>query len=232
MSYIGYTERMELYHVLNRGVDGRKLFLDSQDYARFVHNLYEFNDTAPAQAYCRRSFNTNVGHRKSYIRELLVEIHGWVLMKDHYHLIVSELVEGGVLKFMTKINIGYAKYYNERYERHGHLFQGKTKKILIGREAHFLYILHYVHLNPLDYLSGASKWRERDKGTIKNTKGALKHLGKYRWSSYLDYCGKKNFPSILTKDLFGNALGNYYQEAAEKYLKEAEDSSMTDFVLE
>jgi len=154
-------------------------------------------------------------------------------MKNHYHLLISECVEGGLLKFMMKINIGYAKYYNERYERHGHLFQGKTKKIHLESEAHFLYILHYVHLNPLDYFPRASKWRVRNKGTIKNTKDALDYLIKYRWSSYLDYCGQKNFPSILTKDLFGHTFSNTtYKEAVADYLKDAETSATDDLVLE
>ncbi|HEY4500835.1 MAG TPA: transposase [Candidatus Paceibacterota bacterium] len=218
---------MELYHILNRGIDGRKLFLDSRDYARFVHDLYEFNDTSPAPEFTRRDIHdANVRYRKR-----LVEIHGWCLMKDHYHLLISELIEGGLIKFMMKVNVGYAKYYNERYERHGHLFQGKTKKILIEHEAHFLYILNYLHLNPLDYLTGAKKWRERDKGSIKNTEEALKYLNEYRWSSYLDYCGKKNFPSILSKNLFGNIFGNY-QEVVKDYLKDAEASSTVDFILE
>lgn len=223
---------MELYHVLNRGIDGRKLFLDSRDHVRFVHNLYEFNDTAPALGLHRRNKHAaNVGPPRSYIRERLVEIHGWCLMKDHYHLLISELVEGGLAKFMMKINVGYAKYYNERYERHGHLFQSKTKKILVGNETHFLYILHYVHLNALDYLKGATKWRERDRDTIKNTIDALEYLDEYRWSSYLDYCGKKNFPSIITKNLFGEMFNNY-REAVENYLKDAETSSAVDFILE
>ena len=218
---------MELYHILNRGIDGRKLFLDSRDYARFVHDLYEFNDTSPAPEFTRRDIHdANVRYRKR-----LVEIHGWCLMKDHYHLLISELIEGGLIKFMMKVNVGYAKYYNERYERHGHLFQGKTKKILIEHEAHFLYILNYLHLNPLDYLTGAKKWRERDKGSIKNTEEALKYLNEYRWSSYLDYCGKKNFPSILTKNLFRDMFGNY-QEVVKDYLKDAEASSTVDFILE
>lgn len=218
--------------MLNRGIDGRKLFLDSQDYVRFIHNLYEFNDTAPATESPRRNISgPNVGHRKSHIRERLVDIHGWALMEDHYHLLVSELIEGGLVKFMMKINIGYAKYYNERYARHGHLYQGKTKKILIANEAHFLYILHYLHLNPLDYLAGAEQWRERDKSTIKNTRDALEYLNEYRWSSYLDYCGKANFPSILTKDLFEDAYGEYQKELAE-YLKSTEMSSVSDFPLE
>ncbi len=222
---------MNLYHVLNRGIDGRNLFLDSRDYARFVHDLYEFNDTTSALEYSRRDAGEiNVGPPRSHIRKRLVEIHGWCLMKDHYHLLISELVEGGLIKFMMKVNVGYAKYYNERYERHGHLFQGKTKKILIEHEAHFLYILNYLHLNPLDYLTGAKKWRERNKDSIKNTEEALKYLNEYRWSSYLDYCGKKNFPSILTKNLFGDIFGNY-REAIKEYLKDAEVSSTVDFIL-
>lgn len=223
---------MDLYHILNRGIDGRKLFLDSQDHVRFVHNLYEFNDISPALGSDRRNMsNANVGPRRSYIRKRLVKIHGWCLMKDHYHLLISELIEGGLIKFMMKINVGYAKYYNERYGRHGHLFQEKTKKILIEHEAHFLYILHYIHLNPLDYLTGATKWRERDKSTIKNTVKALEHLNGYRWSSYLDYCNKKNFPSILTKDLFGEMFEDY-QEVIKEYLKDAEASLTIDFILE
>lgn len=213
---------MELYHVLNRGVDGRKLFLDSRDYARFVHDLYEFNDTASALEFTRRdTYDASVGPRRSHVRKRLVEVHGWCLMKDHYHLLISELTEGGLVKFMMKVNVGYAKYYNERYGRHGHLFQGKTKKILIGRGAHFLYILHYLHLNPLDYLAGATKWRERDKDGVASASGALKYLDGYRWSSYLDYCGKKNFPSILTTKLFKESHGNY-PIAIKEYLKDAE----------
>lgn len=225
---------MELYHVLNHGVEERKLFLDSQDYARFVHNLYEFNDTRPADN-LHRLFDHGMkdlrGLSFQRTRKKLVEIHGWCLMKDHYHLLISELIEDGLAKFMMKVNVGYAKYYNERYKRHGYLFRGRTKKIIIEHETHFLYILHYVHLNPLDYLTGATKWRERDKSVIKNTGKALEHLNGYRWSSYLDYCGKKNFPSILTSNLFGEMFENY-QKAIKEYLKDSEASSAIDLVLE
>src|SRR3989344_7741156 len=225
---------MELYHILNHSIEGRNLFLDSQDYARFIHNLYEFNDTRPADN-LYRLFDPEMKDLRGLsfrrTRNKLVEIHGWVFMEDHYHLLISELIEDGLSKFMMKVNVGYAKYYNERYVRHGHVFQSKTKNILITHKAHFLYVLHYLHLNPLDYLSGATEWRNRDKSGIKNAKEALEYLGGYRWSSYLDYCGKKNFPSLLTKNLFGDMFGNY-QEAMKKYLKDAEESSVIDLVLE
>src|SRR3989344_6250503 len=143
---------MELYHVMNRGVDGRLLFTDTQDYARFVHDLYEFNDTAPALEFHHAVSRTeNVGRRTSYIRKQLINIHGWALMKDHLHLLISEIVQGGMSLFLRKMS-GYARYFNERHERRGTLFQAKTKKVLIARQEHFLYILHYLHLNSLDYL--------------------------------------------------------------------------------
>ncbi|MDO8575720.1 MAG: hypothetical protein Q7R90_00195 [bacterium] len=138
-------------------------------------------------------------------------------MKNHYHLLLSERVEGGITLFLRKLS-GYARYFNERYRRHGHLFQGKTKKILIERQEHFLYILHYLHLNSLDYLPGAKKWRERDKSTISNIPKILEYLKGYRWSSYLDYSGTPNFPSILTKSLFKDALGTDYASTLKEYL--------------
>lgn len=209
---------MELYHVLNKGVDGRIIFLDTQDYARFVHDLYEFNDTAPALEFNRSiSRDSNVGRTTSYIRECLVDIHGWELMKDHYHLLLSERVENGITIFLRKMS-GYARYFNERHGRKGTLFQGNTKKILIERQEHFLYILHYIHLNSLDYLPGAKKWRIRDKGNTPEISKVLEHLKNYRWSSYPDYCDKKNFPSILTKTFFDDALGGEYNSTLKEYL--------------
>jgi len=222
-----YSLDMELWHVLNRGVDGRDLFLDSGDYVRFVHNLYQMNDAAPAFAPARRqSMDPNVRPTRSYIRERLVDIHGWVLMKNHYHLLLSELVGGGLSKFLMKLNVGYAKYFNERYGRQGTLFQSRTKKVLIERDAHFLYILHYLHLNPLDYLKGAEDWRERSRSGIQSAREALAYLDAYRWSSYLDYMGKKNFPSLITKDLFEGRSGEYAVEL-QAYLRDTE-SHVTD----
>jgi putative transposase len=209
---------MELYHVINKGVDGRKIFLDTQDYARFVHDLFEFNDTSPALQFTRANYlETNVGRTTSNIRKRLVDIHGWELMQNHYHLLLSERVEGGMTLFFRKLS-GYARYFNERHERKGTLFQGRTKRILVEHHGHFLYILHYLHLNSLDYLSGAKKWRQRDKGIISDIPKILEYLKSYRWSSYSDYCGIPNFPSILTTSLFKNSLGTDYISALKEYL--------------
>ena len=222
---ITYHMHMELWHALNHSIEGRDLFLDSQDYARFVHDLYEFNDAAPAgNAY--RSFEPSqmmdiVSPSFGRTRELLVQIHGWVLMKDHYHLLLSEVKEGGIGLFLRKINVGYAKYVNERYRRRGTLFQGRTKKILIEDHSHFLYVLHYLHLNPLDYLPGAEKWRIRSRGGIPDVAVAMEYLDSYRWSSYLDFSGKANFSSIVTTSFFNDSPGGYV-ESLREYMSDTE----------
>jgi len=195
--------------------------MDDRDRARFVHDLFEFNDTKPASnvAYSFRKI-MDVGH--PYIeRERIVDLHAWCLMRNHYHLLVSERTEGGLISFMRKLNTGYTNYFNERYKRSGVLFQGKTKKILIHSSAHFLHILHYIHLNPLDYLSGAREWRN---SRVADSTKAKAYLEKYPWSSYADYCGRKNFPSILTTEFFKESIGNVEKETLS-YLRNPAKSS-------
>ncbi len=202
---------MQLWHVIYRGVDGRNIFLDDQDRARFVHDLYEFNDVAPASEFIRRTYsNANVGRIPSHIRRKIVEVHGWKLMDNHVHLLLSQKTEKGLSQFQYKMT-GYSRYFNERYERRGRLFD-KTKKVLVEQAGHFLYVLHYVHLNGLDDLPGAEGWRERDRGTITDVEAAIEHLKADKWSSLRDYCGEKNFPSILTKNLFQSSSGEYEVE--------------------
>lgn len=127
-------------------------------------------------------------------RDLLVNIHAFALMKNHYHLLISERVENGVSLFMKKLNMGYTKYFNEKYERSGTLWQGKYKSIPIERDSHLLYIPYYIHLNPLDYTY--PEWR---KGEVHDIRAALAYLETYRWSSHLDYLGLPNFPSVTDR---------------------------------
>ncbi len=220
---------MELFHLINRGIDGRKIFMDNSDRVRFVHDLYEFNDITPSTESIRRK-NSESEHLISRQRERIVDIHGWKLMENHTHLLISERVENGLSIFMRKMS-GYARYFNERHQRRGQLYEKGTKKVQVKSESHFLYILHYIHLNGLDDFPDAKEWRERDKGSVYNIDGAIKHLQDDRWSSYSDYCGVKNFPSILTKTLFSDEFTDYESDI-KKYLKDRESMGKYSMYLE
>jgi len=201
---------MELYHVLNRGVDKRKIFMDEKDRVRFVHDLWEFNDREDVDNTRHRVPADFTDFVNPYIpKDRIVDLHAWVAMGNHYHLLLSERADGGLTKFIRRLNVGYANYFNERYKRHGTLFQGRTKKVLIATDAHFLHILNYIHCNPLDFLRSAKEWRSH---TIHNPSDALEYLTKYKWSSYLDYIGEQNFPSVLTTDLFKDIFKDYKKE--------------------
>ncbi|MEK7520600.1 MAG: transposase [Patescibacteria group bacterium] len=229
---------MEIYHVLDRGVDKRKIFLDKEDYFRFIHDLFEFNDKENAdlasyvfnkQYSDVRRPNIEIGRTDRKPRKLLVKIHAFCLMSNHYHLLLTPAVENGIALFMKKINGGYVKYFNEKYERKGTLFEGKYKRIIIKNEAHFIHLPYYIHLNPLDL--AAPEWRERK---IKNYKKAINFLESYRWSSYLDYIGKKNFPSVTQREFLMNFFESpkQYKENMIKYLEELGLEEIKDVYLE
>ena len=188
---------MDYYHVINRGVEKRDVFLDEGDFIRFIHDMYVFNDVRSAPNYVVKE------RQRERQRKMLVHVHAYCLMKNHYHLLLSPVTENGISAFMQKLNMGYAKYFNEKYERSGVLWQGVFKKMHITRDAHFMYIPYYIHLNPLDF-----KYPEWRAGAVKNSGKALSYLRGYRWSSHLDYLGIKNFPSVIYPLQLADVLGN------------------------
>jgi len=193
----------EYYHIYNRGVDKRKTFMDDEDRYRFLHDLYEFNDENLTPEFCRR-VNTvgNPVPHSEMPRELLVEISCFCLMPNHFHLILKQLVENGIPKFMQKMG-GYTSYFNLKHERSGTLFQGPFKAVRIKTDDQMVHLNRYIHLNPVDIFQ--PKWKERG---IKDLEETIKLLEKYRWSSYLDYIGIKNYPSLINKQF---VLESYFK---------------------
>lgn len=231
----------EFYHLFNRGVDKRKIFLDKNDYIRFIHDLYEFNNTNPALPFSQtyKLVKTdqkakNVRSRVSNIeqkdgRDNLVKVHAYVLMPNHHHVLVEQVKEKGVSIFMRKLHTGYTNSFNQKYKRKGHLFQGPFKSIHIKDDIHFGFLICYLHANPLELWK--RNWKQKKLGDSE-IKQALRFLEKYKYSSYLDYSGKKNFPLVISKDFlldffdgvkgynefFMNWLKQYQKNI--KYLKE------------
>lgn len=218
----------EIFHVLSRGVDKREIFLDDSDRLRFIHGLYEFNNRKKVNNAYYSFYNDFASHYKKE-RDLLVDIHAFCLMPNHYHLLMSPKVENGIIKFMSKVNIGYAKYFNQKYERKGTLFEGRYKKIWVNKDAHFMYLPLYIHFNPLDLK--CPEWRNKK---LNNYQEAVDFLNSYRWGSHLDYSGIHNFPSILNKDLLLEQFGGIdgYKDQINSWLKEINLNNLESFVLE
>ncbi|ETB64216.1 TPA: hypothetical protein DIC38_00110 [Candidatus Nomurabacteria bacterium] len=193
----------EYYHIYNRGNDKKEIFLDEEDYDRFTKLLYVCNS------------KNNFVFRDSVIRnkinafdfekgDPLVSILGWVLMPNHFHIILvshrSDLCKNNynpITEFMRKVSTAYVMYFNKKYNRTGSLFEGKFKSKHIAEENYFHYIFSYVHLNPIKLIQ--KDWKE--KGISDKNKSRI-FLTNYKYSSFQDYFGKeRNIGKILNKEM-------------------------------
>ncbi len=197
----------EIYHIIVRGVADSIIFKDIADYYRAIFSIYEFNTTKPVEIRNRRD------ERKSKNpipadKDPLVEVLLFCLMPNHIHLLLRQIKDGGITKFMNKFGAGYPRYFREKHnlKNKGYFFQGRFKSVHIETEAQLRVVFVYIHTNPISLIE--PKWKEKGIG---NTKKVINFLENYKWSSYLDYIDKKNFSSVTKRnfmlELMNNASG-------------------------
>ena len=189
----------QVFHILNRGVEKRKVFLTEEDYLRFVNNLRDFNDKkATILSYYRRSKpNSRITLVGDRIADKLVDILCWCLMPNHFHSLAQEKLDRGASKFTKKITGGYTTYFNIKNKRSGVLFQGRSKIIRVKRDPHFFYLPFYIFSNPIELIE--PHWKEQG---IRDLDKVISFLENYKYSAFSDLTGKENFPSVINKNLF------------------------------
>jgi putative transposase len=174
----------EYYHLYNRGVDKRVIFNDTFDKKRFQYLMFLCNTSENIEVRNFFSINKINGDYKVYSHiksDTLVDIGAYVLMPNHFHILVKEKTDGGVSKFMQKLQTGYTMFFNDRNDRSGALFQGRFKSQHVNSDSYLKYLYGYIHLNPLK-LKDAS-WKSNENCLNNYTK----ILEKNNFSSYLDY---------------------------------------------
>lgn len=201
----------EIYHLTVRGIEKRNIFIEESDYWRGIFSLYEFNTTSPVKIRDKRREKKNptpATHTEQFCvisrgREELLEVLAFVFMPNHIHLLVRQLRHNGISDFMRKFGAGYAAYFNKKYERSGHLFQGRFRASHIDGDEYLKNAFVYIHTNPISIID--NEWKA--KGT-QNPKSAKNFLEGYKWSSYPDYLNKKNFPSVTSRDFILKVFGS------------------------
>jgi len=147
-----------IYHVISRGNNKNNIFLDDKDYNVFLKQLFE------------------VKSEKDFL------LYAYCLMPNHFHFII-ESVQEPLSKIMQKFLTLYAIYFKSRYDRTGHVFQGRYKSKICDKEEYLFKLMQYIHLNPL-------------------RAGITKDLNSYKWSSHLAYMGKINNKNLSMEKLF------------------------------
>lgn len=203
----------EYYHLYNRGVEKKNIFLDDRDYSRFQKMLYICNNSKPVV------FKTIQGLPLDKIErsDRNIAIGAYTLMPNHVHILVKETKENGLSNFMSKLMTGYSMYFNKKYQRVGPLFQGRFKAEHVARDEYLKYMFAYIHLNPVKLID--PNWRERGLSHLQKTKN---YLRKYKWSSCMDYLdiqreeklilNTKEFPKYFKdKPSFANFLKDWLE---------------------
>jgi putative transposase len=204
----------ELYHVVSRTVGDTVVFDYEKDFYRGVFSIYEFNNKNSVEIWERRRTRNRfksqqklvgcpTSHQLEYLdeRDRLVDIFAFSFMPNHLHLILKQLKDKGITEFMKKVNGGYAKYFNEKYKRQGHLFN-KFRAVHIKDDDQLRNAFTYVHTNLISLIEPG--WKEKG---VNNPAAAINFLENNKRHSYPDYLGKKNFSSVTQRDFFLEFMG-------------------------
>ncbi|OGK17573.1 hypothetical protein A3D80_01615 [Candidatus Roizmanbacteria bacterium RIFCSPHIGHO2_02_FULL_40_13b] len=141
------------YHIFNRGVAKMPTFTDGSEYERAIELVKYYRFENPPLKYSilvslpRFDQNSIISSMKKN-NQPLVRIISFVLMPNHFHFTLTQLVEGGISKFMSNFTNSFTRYVNTKKKRPGPLFQGTFKSVLIDTEEQLLHLSRYQHLNP------------------------------------------------------------------------------------
>jgi len=194
-------EKFELgnyYHIYNRSSGKRPVFINLQDNARALFLIAYLQSPVRVYnigSYVRRFtkysvFSKNEKLNQEVMASRTVRLVAFCLMPTHFHLIVHMLIEGGISKYLQRVQEGYTKYFNTKYKTSGHLFQGPFRAVHIESNEHMLYASAYAHRNPREL----PEWKDKE------------HL--YPWSSYQDYVGTNRWGGLLEQEVIMSQFQN------------------------
>lgn len=172
----------QIYHVFNRGIDHRPTFIDKKEFQRALTVLSYYRFSNPPVKLSKFFLLSNE-NRERILSDLnnenkkLVEILCFCLMPNHFHLLLKQVEENGISKYLSNIQNSYTRYFNTKNERVGPLFLGQFKAVRIQTDEQLLHVSRYIHLNPV------TSYVVKD----------FKKLQDYLWSSLKEYLDMSNF---------------------------------------
>lgn len=165
----------EVYHIFNRSIAKQPIFKNQIDRQRACDliNFYRFPSPQIRFSHYHR---LDADKKKEFLSRLKnqmpqIEIYSFSLMPNHFHFLLKQSKENGIVSFMKLFQESYAKYLNIKTERTGSVFQSKFKSVRIETEEQLLHVSRYIHLNPVASM------------IIKD----INELGQCQWNSYIDY---------------------------------------------
>jgi putative transposase len=131
------------YHIYNRGVEKRKIFIDDEDYSVFINLFKRYLSDNPVR--------DNKGREYNWLARD-VELIAFCLMPNHFHLLLYQINMDSITELLRSVCSAYTTYFNKKYNRIGPLFQGNFKASNILNDNYLMHITRYIHRNPQNYM--------------------------------------------------------------------------------
>jgi len=143
----------EVYHILNRGSGAIPIFNSDWDYKRFLQIMFYYQNVKPPMKFSRffqlsKEEKEKIIKEKSKEKDFWVEIISYCLMPNHFHLLLKQIRDGGIFKFIHSFLDSYSHYFNLKNKRKGGLFEGRFRAIRVETDSQLLHLSRYIHLNP------------------------------------------------------------------------------------
>jgi putative transposase len=172
----------EYYHVFNRSIQKEEILKSSKFLNRTLDlfEFYRFPQKLRFSYFNRLKSEIQIEYHRQ-LEELtpLIQIYAFSLMPNHYHLLLKQLQERGIEKFISNFQNSFAKYFNTLKNKDGPVFQCPFKAKHISTDSEFLHVSRYVHLNP-----------------VSSSIVSLEELDVYPWTSLPLYINKNNLINI------------------------------------
>ena len=133
-------------HVVKRGARGLPITRDEKDRKRFVRLLYYLNDEHQSEFW-----ELDVRHLKDLQwpkqwpeHRPLVKVVAWTLMPNHFHLLLQEIQDAGVSRFMQRLCGSMSRHFNEKYQEKGSIFQGSYRSRTIETDRYLRWAISYI----------------------------------------------------------------------------------------
>lgn len=202
------------YHVYNRGVEKRKIFLDEKDYAAFTGILKTYlSDDLPKN---EKPILQGRALERIKKNNLATEVSlvAYCLMPNHFHFLLQQRTDQAITKFMQRILTTYSMYFNQRYQLVGSLFQGRFKAIEVKEDEYLLHLTRYIHRNPIGGKLIVSK-----------------NLQKYRYSSYPVYLREGEKEWIRAKPILDYFSKNDPNKDYKNFVEYADEEILPESIL-
>lgn len=203
-----------LVHITNRGTRGVEIVRDKADRKRFEQLLYYLNDSFVDDNWRKTIVGLAPFERPADWpeREPLVRILAWTLLPNHFHLLIEEIRERGISKFMQRLCGSMSAHFNAKYHERGTIFQGSYRSRTITEDAHLRYLTFYIQVkNVLELYPGGLKC------ALKQFDGAWQWATRYNFSSFPTFAARTDSPiteSELLRELYPDTK-SFKKEAHE-----------------